>query len=325
MQVIKKTFEYFTAEKYCDLEYGTIYYVPGTSSHELNDYICARADEIAAQLNNDDRNWVTCRIVYLTKDNPLFAPSSKPTLHSAMLPTSDTPANACSFLKASLDITEPSIVEDALIEYFRTLQLMFDDILDKGTCSHYLLTSTILSPVDDQIRFSVSRREMDFDENRIKTCECLDMAYEEEDVEHFDYPSRLEITPNTFQVLLPDYHREIKFNAQIKALYVLFLNHPEGIRMKEIGDYKEEYKQLYLYFTNRGNLEQLRLAVDKLFDAYNPNTLNVKKSQCSEQLRIAIPEDNLRQYYEIQVHRGEPHKINLDRSLVSMPDFLHQL
>ena len=124
---------------------------------------------------------------------------------------------------------------------------------------------------------------------------------------------------------MPDYHREIKFNAQIKALYVLFLNHPEGIRMKEIGDYKEEYKQLYLYFTNRGNVEQLRLAVDKLFDAYNPNTLNVKKSQCSEQLRIAIPEDDLRQYYEIEVHRGEPHKIKLDRSLVSMPDFLHQL
>ena len=325
MQVIKKTFEYFTAEKYRDLEYGTIYYVPGSSSQELNDYILARADEITVQLNNNASNWVTCRIVYLGKDNPLFTPSQKPTLHSAMLPMNDTPADAFSFLKASLDITEPSVIENALSEYFRTLQLMFDDILDKGTCSHYLLTSTILSPFDDEIRFSVSRREMDFEENRIKTCECLDMVYEEEEVEHFDYPSRLEITPITFQILLPDYHREIKFNAQIKALYVLFLNHPEGIRMKEIGDYKEEYKQLYLYFTNRGNVEQLRLAVDKLFDAYNPNTLNVKKSQCSEQLRIAIPEDNLRQYYEIQVHRGEPHKINLDRSLVSMPDFLHQL
>ena len=75
MQVIKKTFEYFTAEKYRDLEYGTIYYVPGSSSQELNDYILARADEITVQLNNNASNWVTCRIVYLGKDNPLFTPS----------------------------------------------------------------------------------------------------------------------------------------------------------------------------------------------------------------------------------------------------------
>lgn len=325
MQGFKKSIEFYTDEKYRDLKYGTIYYVPGTSEHELDEYVSTHADQIAAHLNKNAHNWVTCQIICLDKENPLFAPHRNAAFYSAMLPTDDAPAGAYNFLMASLNISEPSVIENAFIEYFHTLQQMFDGILDEGTYSHYLLSSTILSPLDDQIRFSVSHREMNFDENRIKACECLDMAFEEEEVEHFDYPSRLEITPITFQILLPDYHREIKFNAQIKALYVLFLNHPEGIRMKEIGDYKEEYKQLYLYFTNRGNVEQLRLAVDKLFDAYNPNTLNVKKSQCSEQLRIAIPEDNLRQYYEIQVHRGEPHKIKLDRSLVSMPDFLHQL
>ena len=81
---------------------------------------------------------------------------------------------------------------------------------------------------------------------------------------------------------------------------------------------------IILYFTNRDNVERLRDSVEKLLDVLSPSALNVKKSQCSTALRHAIPEDELRQYYEIEVHRGEPHKINLDRSLVSMPDFLQK-
>jgi hypothetical protein len=325
MQGFKKSIEFFTDEKYRDLEYGTIYYVPGTSSHELDDYVCAYADEIAAGINEDDHNWVTCRIVCLAKDNPLFTPRRNAAFYSAMLPTNDTPAAAYSFLMASLNISEPAVIDDALTEYFSTLQQMFDEILDDGTYNRYLLSGTILAPLDDGIRFSVSKGEPEYNANYPSAYNTLDMACEEADVEQFDYPSRLEITPNTYQILLPDYHREIKFYAQTKALYVLFLNHPEGIRMAEIGDYKEEYKTLYLYFSNRDNVERLRDSVDKLLDVLSPSALNVKKSQCNKALKAAIPEDNLRQYYEIQVHRGEPHKINLDRSLVSMPDFLHQL
>lgn len=326
MQGFKKSIEFYTDKKYRDLEYGTIYYVPGTSSQILDAYLCTHADEIAARLNDNGLNWVSCHIDCLDKENPLFAHSQKPTLHSAMLPTNDTLPDAYSFLKASLEITDPDIMEKALSEYFHILQQMFDEILDDGAYSPYLLSGTILSPLEDEIRFSVSNRESCFEANYPHTNECLDLpcAAAEEETGHFDYPSRLEITPNTYQILLPDYHREIKFYAQTKALYVLFLNHPEGIRMKEIGDYKEEYKTLYLYFSNRDNVERLRDSVEKLLDVLSPSALNVKKSQCNKALKSAIPEDNLRRYYEIEVHPGQPHKISLDRSLVSMPDFLHK-
>ena len=134
--------------------------------------------------------------------------------------------------------------------------------------------------------------------------------------------SRLEIKPKTYDILLKDYDLKLHFGAQIKALYVLFLLHPEGIRMKEIGDYKEEYKNLYFTFTNRSDIDRLRDSIEKLFDLLTPNALNVKKSQCHSELMRVIPDDNIRQYYEIEVKRGRPHKIRLNRKLVSIPESL---
>jgi hypothetical protein len=64
----------------------------------------------------------------------------------------------------------------------------------------------------------------------------------------------------------------------------------------------------------------LRDSIDRLFDLWTPNAMNVKKSQCHAELRRAIPEDDLRAHYEIQVNRGGPHTILLNRELVTFPD-----
>ena len=92
--------------------------------------------------------------------------------------------------------------------------------------------------------------------------------------------------------------------------------------MKDIGDYKEEFKQLYFRFSNRSDMDKLRDSIERLFDRMKPEALNVKKSQCNRILRDAIPEDDLRKHYEIQAPRWRPHVIKLDRKLVSMPESL---
>ena len=322
MYGLKTSIEFYKDEKYRDLAYGTVYYVPGTGSQEMDEYVCAHADALAARLNADERNWVTCRIVCLDRDNRLFEPQRHAALYSAMLPARDMPANAYSVLKAKLDRSEPADIEEVFAAYFRSLQDKFDEILDDD--------DEVDEDIEEDIRYSVAERDIDFAPDILGKCAkrsmpaCGAMSVHEA-VAYYDQPSRLEITSGTYQVLLPDYHREIHFTAQVKALYVLFLNHPEGIRMAEIGDYKEEYKTLYLYFTNRDNVERLRDSVEKLLDVLSPSALNVKKSQCNQALRFAIPEDELRRYYEIEVNRGQPHKINLDRSLVSMPEFLQKI
>ncbi len=311
MQVIKKIFEYFTAEKYRNLDYGTIYYVAGDDP-EINDYVLTRIDQLSEMINQNERNWVTCKIVYLDVTNPFFNIRKKATLYSPMLPFEGSPAEANIFFAAYLDITAPEIVEAAISEYFSTLQQMFDEILDNGKYKEYHFRKTILSPYEDSgIRFSITRSQ---DDEAMFSITPKPFPFTE--------LSRLVITPPTYSVLLPDYDREIHFTAQVKALYCLFLNHPEGIRMKEISDYKEEYIRLYFCLTNRSDTDKLRESVNKLLDVCNPNALNVKKSQCNSAIRMAIPNDNLRKHYEIEVNYGLPHKINLDRSLVTMPDIL---
>ena len=98
------------------------------------------------------------------------------------------------------------------------------------------------------------------------------------------------ITTAPYNFLLPDYDNiEFPFGPQIKALYLLFLTHPEGIRMKEIEDYKEEYKQLYFLMTTRSDINKIRASVEKLMDVCSPNIISVKKSQCNSMIREALP------------------------------------
>ncbi|MBQ7192127.1 MAG: hypothetical protein IJS00_04570 [Paludibacteraceae bacterium] len=316
MQVIKKSFDYLTEDEYRDLDYGTIYYVEGENCAEVNKYVLTHSDQISRIINQDERNWITCKIVYLDETNPLFPTEKRAALYSPMMPGEESEADANIFVTAYIDITEPKRVEEAFSQYFSTLQQMFDEALDNGYDEEEYLTPTPLSDVDYDLHSPVY-------------CECeyvgSPMSLQKRRIYSSFYTlSRLEITPHTFQVLLPDYNSEIMFTAQVKALYILFLHHPEGIRMKDITDYKEEYKQLYFCLTNRSDTDKLRKSVDKLLDVYNSNALNVKKSQCNSAIRQALPDEELYRHYVIEVVRGEQHKINLDRSLVSMPEVLCQ-
>lgn len=314
MQSIKKSIKLFTDEKYRALPFGTVYFVEGTASAKINDYVLSQIESIEERINQDTSNWVTCKIVYLKAENPFFPAEKKATLYSAMMPVEDIflATNDSDFFVARLDITATDLIETAVSEYFDTLQEMFDEILDTGQYKEYHFRKTILSPYEDSgIRFSITRSQ---DDEVMFSITPKPFPFTE--------LSRLVITPLTYTVLLPDYDREIHFTAQVKALYCLFLNHPEGIRMKEISDYKEEYIHLYFCLTNRSDTDKLRESVNRLLDVCNPNALNVKKSQCNLAIRRAIPNHDLRKHYEIEVNYGLPHKINLDRSLVTMPDNL---
>ena len=55
-----------------------------------------------------------------------------------------------------------------------------------------------------------------------------------------DRLSRLVVTSD-YRILLPDYNdMEIKMEPLVKAVYLLFLRHPEGIMFKSLPDYREE-------------------------------------------------------------------------------------
>ena len=51
--------------------------------------------------------------------------------------------------------------------------------------------------------------------------------------------SRLVITED-YRFILEDYHKEVELQPVHKAVYLLFLAHPEGIEFKRLADYREE-------------------------------------------------------------------------------------
>lgn len=126
--------------------------------------------------------------------------------------------------------------------------------------------------------------------------------------------SHLHITSD-FKIFLPDYNNiEIKLTPLQKSVFFLFLNHPEGIVFKELGNYKEELFNIYKKLTSRVIDEKTQESIDALVDPSN-NSINEK---CARIREAFVKEFDLRyaKHYVVDGERGEPKKISLPRELV---------
>lgn len=126
--------------------------------------------------------------------------------------------------------------------------------------------------------------------------------------------SRLVITKD-YKLLLPEYSDlEIKMEPLVKAVYLLFLNHPEGILFKHLPDYRKELTEIYVKLKPYGLSDRV---VQSIEDVTNP-LLNSINEKCAR-IRGAFVgqfDDHLARHYYIDGRRGEPKKIALSRDLV---------
>ena len=106
---------------------------------------------------------------------------------------------------------------------------------------------------------------------------------------------------------------EVKMPALPKALYFVFLNHPEGFPLKHLIDYREELLSWYRKLSNRKNAEKY---IDKLVDSTD-NSANEKISRIGKAFRdlLAGTHDSVNTYIPIG-EKGEFYRVSLDRSRV---------
>ena len=126
--------------------------------------------------------------------------------------------------------------------------------------------------------------------------------------------SRLVIS-NEYRIILPDFNNmEIEMYPLPKALFFLFLAHPEGIKFKHIHVYKNDLINIYKQISGRENLDDIEKSID---DVVNPtlNSINEKCSRIREAF-ISKFDESIAQNYFITGKRGEPKKIVLDRNLL---------
>ena len=127
-------------------------------------------------------------------------------------------------------------------------------------------------------------------------------------------PSRMVITAD-FRILLPDYNNEeIEMTPLVKAVYILFLVHPEGIPFKHLGDYREELMDIYCDVCGGWLTDKMERSVEAVTDPYN-NSINEKCARIREAF-IKKFEESIAEPYIIQGKRGEPKYIALPPEMV---------
>lgn len=115
-------------------------------------------------------------------------------------------------------------------------------------------------------------------------------------------------------ILLTDYQKEVKMEPIVKAVYLLFLKHPEGIAFKCLPDYREELLGIYQKIKPFGLTER---AIRSIEDVTNPllNSINEKCSRIRAAFLSEVDPTLLEQYI-VTGKSGEVKKVMLSRDFV---------
>ena len=130
-----------------------------------------------------------------------------------------------------------------------------------------------------------------------------------------DKPGKLFINKHNKLILTDFGNKEIKLEPLQKAVFFLFLRHPEGIYFKDLGDYRDELEAIYKKITGRDDLAGIQDSIDKLTDPLN-NSINEKCARIKNAFVSEFREE-VAQWYFIDGSKGEKKSIKLPRELVT--------
>lgn len=108
--------------------------------------------------------------------------------------------------------------------------------------------------------------------------------------------------------------REIRMRPMAKAVFLLYLRHPEGIGFGQIGLYRKELEGFYRRISNKSSNQEIEHSLNRVLDAAS-REVNVAASRASEALSGLLEEEWLPSYV-ISGERGGPKRIRLNRRLV---------
>ena len=111
--------------------------------------------------------------------------------------------------------------------------------------------------------------------------------------------SRLVITED-YRFILEDYHKEVELQPVHKAVYLLFLAHPEGIEFKRLANYREELTRYYMATAKIMDKEKVMESVDHLIDPLD-NAINEKCSRIKK-VFLELMDEYTASYYIISSH-----------------------
>lgn len=131
---------------------------------------------------------------------------------------------------------------------------------------------------------------------------------------HTDQPVLTLTISKNYRIYLGDERKEIHMEPLVKAVYLLFLSHPEGIIFKNLPDYRGELTKIYAEVRPWGLTNR---ALQSIEDVTNPllNSINEKCARIRKAFVNALDSKGAEPYI-IKGMRGGIKKIALPRELV---------
>lgn len=131
---------------------------------------------------------------------------------------------------------------------------------------------------------------------------------------HTDQPVLTLTISKNYRFFLGDNRIEVHMEPLVKAVYLLFLSHPEGIIFKNLPDYRGELTKIYSEVRPWGLTNR---ALQSIEDVTNPllNSINEKCARIRKAFVNALDSKGAEPYI-IKGMRGEIKKIALPRELV---------
>ena len=123
------------------------------------------------------------------------------------------------------------------------------------------------------------------------------------------------IVGRNYRLFLGEERKEVHMEPLVRAVYLLFLKHPEGIIFKDLPDYRKELALIYNKVRPWGLTDR---ALKSLEDVTNP-MLNSINEKCTKIRRtfVTMLDSGVAEQYYIKGARGKAKKITLPRELVA--------
>lgn len=124
-------------------------------------------------------------------------------------------------------------------------------------------------------------------------------------------PSKLVISRD-YKITLPDLNNlEIRLTPLFKTLYLFFLNHPKGVKLKDLVDFSDELTETYKTLSRKVNKKK---AEENIRDLVNPfsNSFSEKKAKINR-IIINLLGKELSSAYIIDGNPGDVFKINISK------------
>ena len=116
-------------------------------------------------------------------------------------------------------------------------------------------------------------------------------------------------------IYLGEERKNVHMEPLVKAVYLLFLQHPEGIIFKDLPDYRQELANIYNKVRPWGLTDR---ALQSIEDVTNPllNSINEKCARIRKAF-VTMLDGSVAEHYYIKGSRGEAKRIALPGDLVT--------